>query len=62
MVLEIAIDGRDGSASYALNTAASRRFSVGQRVRVKYVERGFELFWRRVHVLELGPVDPQTSL
>lgn len=60
-VLEIAIDGRDGSASYALNTVASRHFSVGQRVHVKYVERGLGRFWRRIYVLDLGPVESSPS-
>jgi len=57
-VLEIAIDGRDGSVSHALNRTAGRSFSVGQRVRVTYVERGFGLFWRRVYVLDVEPVEP----
>lgn len=55
-VLEIVLDGREAQAvPYALNTVASRSLSVGQRVRVTYIERSFGPFWRRIYVLDVVP-------
>ena len=56
-VFEIAIDGRSDPLRYSLNTTASERFSVGQRVWVEYEERSLLPFWRRVFVLEMRPAD-----
>lgn len=39
-----------------LDTVAARLFAVGQKVTVKYEERGVPLLWRRAYVKELRPL------
>jgi len=54
-VFEILLNRQDEPVTYSLNTTASERFSIGQRVRVKYIERSLGPFWRRIYVLDMEP-------
>lgn len=54
-VFVILLNRQDEPVTYSLNTTASERFSVGQRVRVKYIERSLGPFWRRIYVLDMEP-------
>jgi len=60
-VFEIAIDGRPDLLRYSLNTTASERFAVGQRVRVTCEERTLLPFWRRTFVVDMTPLGDTSS-
>jgi hypothetical protein len=57
-IFEIELDGRSETVGYALNTSASEKFAVDQRVRVDYKERSFGPFWSRVYVVGMEPLAP----
>ena len=52
-VFEILLNSQDTPVNYSLNIIASEQFSIGQRVRVKYIERSLGPFWRRIYVLDM---------
>jgi hypothetical protein len=54
-VFEIALDGSNEIVRYAVNTTSGAQFSVGQRVRVKLIERGLPLVWKRIYVVDMAP-------
>lgn len=54
-IFTIRTDDRNADAIVSLNTTASERFAVGQRVSIDYEERGFGSLWRRVYVLNMRP-------
>lgn len=56
-VFDIQIDGVAEPIRFSLEKSAGERFQVGQRVRVKYQERGIPLFWKRIMVLEMAAAD-----
>ncbi|MGE5278312.1 MAG: hypothetical protein ACM3SU_15045 [Acidobacteriota bacterium] len=56
-VFELQIDGVADAATFSLEKSAGEAFQLGQRVRVKYQERGIPPFWKRVYVLEMKPAD-----
>jgi len=56
-VLTIQIDGLTDPVTYPVNTLAGREFQVGQRVTVKYQERGLKHLWHKIYVLDATPID-----
>jgi len=56
-VFDLRIEGVMAPAKFSLEKSAGEAFHVGQRVRVKYQERGIPPFWKRVYVLEMKPAD-----
>lgn len=54
-VFVIRMDGQPVPAVFSLNTLASEKFSVGQRVDIIYEVRGIPLVWKVACVLEMRP-------
>ena len=54
---ELRLDDVPGLVRASFNTIKSQQFEVGQRVRVRYVERSLGPFGRRVTVLDMFPAE-----
>jgi len=54
---EVEKESRSFGKNYSLNTVASEQLSVEQRVRVKYTEKIFGPFWRRIYVLDMFSIE-----
>jgi hypothetical protein len=52
-IFGILVDGRPGEARIACNIVEARTFNVGQKVQVKYVERGLPPIWKRIFVTDM---------
>ena len=53
-VFVIQVDPLAASLGYSLNTVASARFEVGQKVNIQYQERGLPGIWRRIYVTSMS--------
>ncbi len=53
----VRLDGSGDTVRTSLNEVMSRRFSVGQRVRMQLVERGLGPLGRKVFVRDMEPAD-----
>lgn len=42
---------------FSLAAPAAKSYAVGQRVKIRYVERGIPPVWRRIQVTEMSPLD-----
>ena len=54
---ELKLDDVPTVVRASFNTVKSREFSVGQRVRVNYITRGFPPLWRRITVTDMVSAD-----
>jgi hypothetical protein len=53
-VFVIQVDQLSASLAYSLNTVASERFDVGQKVNIQYQERGLPGILRRIYVTSMS--------
>jgi hypothetical protein len=56
-VFGILVEGRAGEARIARNTVEAQAFNVGQRVQIKFVERGLPLIWKRIYVTDMKLIE-----
>ncbi len=52
-IFGIQVDGSGEVVGYALNTVASKKFEVGNRVQIEYQGRKLPFVWRRLYVLDM---------
>ena len=54
---ELRLDGVSAPVMASFNTVKGRQFEAGQRVVVRYVERGLGPLWRRITVVDMSPIE-----
>ena len=57
VVFEIKIDTKAEPVKYSENTLSGKNFFAGQKIKVKYIERGLGSLWRRVYITEISAID-----
>jgi hypothetical protein len=61
-LLEIRVDGPSTIMQYSLAAQGAEKYRVGQKVVVKYAERGFPLMSKRFHVAEMRILNAEGAL
>jgi hypothetical protein len=60
-LFDIRVEGLLTTLQYSLPALGAEKYNVGQKVSVRYAERGIAPFWKQILVTEMTPVDPSPA-
>jgi hypothetical protein len=58
-LITIRLDDPAGEVRYRMERVAAQRFEVGERVSVRFEERGIPPLWSKRYVRDIAPVEPE---